>query len=151
MTTVSSQTLAENERQQLQEILDIPLPGTADLFTAVDFCASLVSVMVECEEEHYRLALCGRLAHALTVLNQRCADDMPDWMVRQLTMGTVPVSSVLDCWEDTETLVEYAQALTLALSGNTLLAKNAQDLVGLLHDLVYLLVDQLKTPFMAHS
>lgn len=136
---------------QIQEVLDIPLSGSADLLTTADFCATLVSVMVECDNEYYRQALCGRLSHALAVLRQRCVDDLPEWLVRQLTTQTVPLSSVPECWQDSEFMLDYAQALTLALSGNTLMARNAQDLVGLLHDLVYLLVDQLRTPLIVRQ
>ncbi len=148
MTTFLSPTLSEDDLQEIQDVLDIPLSGSADLFTTADLCATFVSVMVECEDEYYRQALCGRLAHALTILRQRCVEDLPEWIVRQLTTQTVPLSSVPECWQDSEFMLDYAQALTLALSGNTLLARNAQDLVGLLHDLVYLLVDQLKTPLI---
>lgn len=145
MNTIPTQNLYS---LQIQEVLDIPLSGSADLLTTTDLCATFVSVMVECEDEYYRQALCGRLAHALTVLRQRCVEDLPEWIVRQLTTETVPLSRVPECWQDSELLLDYAQALTLALSGNTLLARNAQDLVGLLHDLVYLLVDQMKTPLI---
>jgi hypothetical protein len=145
MNTIPTQNLYS---LQIQEVLDIPLSGSADLLTTTDLCATFVSVMVECEDEYYRQALCGRLAHALTVLRQRCVEDLPEWIVRQLTTESVPLSHVPECWQDSELLLDYAQALTLALSGNTLLARNAQDLVGLLHDLVYLLVDQMKTPLI---
>ncbi|MDX6041434.1 hypothetical protein [Scandinavium lactucae] len=146
MTTASSQTLSEDDLQEIQEALDIPLSGSADLFTAADFCGTLVSVMVECGDKYYRLALCGRLSHALTVLRQRCVDAMPDWVVSQLTVETVPLSTLPESWQDTDLLLDYAQALTLTLSGGTLLAKNGQDLAGLLHDVVYFLVDELKSP-----
>jgi hypothetical protein len=149
--TTTIQTCSENFKHQIEDVLDVPLPGSADLFTALDQCAAFVCVMVECQDEYYRLALCGRLAHALTVLRQRCAEDLPEKLVSQLTTETVPVTDVPDFWHDTEMLLDYADALTLALSGKTLLDRNSQDLVGLLHDLIYLLVDQLKTPFITHA
>jgi hypothetical protein len=149
--TTTIQTCSENFKHQIQDVLDVPLPGSADLFTALDQCAAFVCVMVECQDEYYRLALCGRLAHALIVLRQRCAEDLPENLVCQLTTETVPVTDVPDFWHDTEMLLDYADALTLALSGKTLLDRNSQDLVGLLHDLIYLLVDQLKTPFITHA
>lgn len=150
--TTTIQTCSENFQHQIEDVLDdVPLPGSTDLFTALDQCAAFVCVMVECQDEYYRLALCGRLAHALTVLRQRCAEDLPENLVSQLTTETVPVSDVPDFWHDTEMLLDYADALTLALSGKTLLDRNSQDLVGLLHDLIYLLVDQLKTPRVTHA
>ncbi|WP_253380356.1 hypothetical protein [unidentified bacterial endosymbiont] len=48
-------------------------------------------------------------------------------------------------------LLDFAQALTLALSGNTLMIKISQELADLLHDMVYLLAVQLKTPFIVRT
>jgi hypothetical protein len=66
-----------------------------------------------------------------------------------LSVETQAVTDVPDFWHDTEMLLDYVDALTL--SGKTLLDRNSQDLVGLLHDLIYVLVDQLKTPFITHA
>lgn len=151
MTTITPQILCKTFQHQIEDVLDAPLSGSADLFTALDQCAAFVCVMVECPDDYYRLALCGRLAHALTVLRQRCAEDLPENLISQLTAETATVSEIPDFWHDTELLLDYADALILALSGKTLMDKNSQDLVGLLHDLVFLLVDQLKMPFITHS
>jgi hypothetical protein len=45
-------------------------------------------------------------------------------------------------------LVNYAKSLVQTLSGGTLSEEVSQELTGLLHDLVHLLVEQLKTPFI---
>lgn len=151
MNTCTAQTYPETFQQQINEVLATPLPGSADLFTVLDRCAEFASVMVECNEVCCRLALCGRLSHALTVLRQRCDEDLPALLVNQLTTDTVPVSNVPECWHDSEMLLDYADALTLALCGKTLPEENSQDLTGLLHDLIFLLVDQLKTPFILQA
>jgi hypothetical protein len=85
MTTTSTQTCPETFESQIEEVLSAPLPGSADLFTIADCCATFVSAMVECDDKFYRLALCGRLAHALTLLEKRCAEDLPDYLIEQLT------------------------------------------------------------------
>ncbi|MBB1202962.1 hypothetical protein EGM70_22040 [Enterobacteriaceae bacterium 89] len=148
MATIPTRTYPEEYQAQIEEVLAIPLSGKADLFTVADLCATFVSVMVECEEEFYRLALCGRLSHALTLLEKCCAEDLPDYLVQQLTVETLPVSAVPDCWHDTEMLVNYAKSLVQAVSGATLNEEVNRELTGLLHDLVYLLVEQVKTPFI---
>lgn len=148
MNTITPQNHSESFQQQIEDVLATPLSGSADLFTALDQCAAFVCVMVECHDECARLALCSRLAHALTVLRQRCEEDLPDDLVEQLTAKVIPACDVPDCWQDTHMLLDYADALTLTLSGNTLTEGNTQDLVGLLHDMVFLLVEQLKTPFI---
>ena len=151
MATIPILTHSKNDSLQVEAVLASALPGSADLFTVVDHCAMFVCVLVECEEIYYRHALCGRLSHALTLLSQRCEEDLPDYLIGQLTAEVIPVSSVPDCWQDTCALLTHAQALTLALSGNTLMEKNSKELAELLHDIVYLLVDQLKTPFILKS
>ena len=151
MATIPTLTHSKNDSLQVEAVLTSPLPGSADIFTVVDHCAMFVCVLVECEEIYYRHALCGRLSHALTLLSQRCEEDLPDYLIGQLTAEAIPVSSVPDCWQDTCTLLAHAKALTLALSSNTLMEKNSKELAELLHDIVYLLVDQLKTPFILES
>ncbi len=47
-------------------------------------------------------------------------------------------------------MVEYLQSLNLVLLGNTLPGKVAEDLTGLLHDLVYILRDYVREPYRTH-
>ena len=44
--------------------------------------------------------------------------------------------------------VDYAVALTLAVMGGTLPASVAKELTGLLHDMVWLLADFVKEPYI---
>jgi len=59
-----------------------------------------------------------------------------------------PGLGIPDCWQETATLVEYAQALTQALLSNTLPPPLATSLTGLLHDVVYLLAEFVKEPYL---
>ena len=45
--------------------------------------------------------------------------------------------------------VDYAVALTLAVMGGTLPARVAKELTGLLHDMVWLLAEFVKEPYIA--
>ena len=44
--------------------------------------------------------------------------------------------------------MDYAVALTLAVMGGTLSASVAKELVGLLHDMVWLLAEFVKEPYI---
>jgi hypothetical protein len=57
-------------------------------------------------------------------------------------------SCVPDCWQETTLQVDYAVALTLAVMGGTLSASVAKELVGLLHDMVWLLAEFVKEPYI---
>jgi hypothetical protein len=100
MATIPILSHFENYPQQVEEVLASPLSGSADLFTVLDHCAMFVCGIVEYQEEHYRLALYGRLTHALPLLRQRCAEDLPNYLIDQLIAETVPLSNVPDCWQD---------------------------------------------------
>jgi hypothetical protein len=64
-----------------------------------------------------------------------------------LIAGEKITSCVPDCWQET-TLVDYAVALTLAVMGGTLPANVAKELTGLLHDMVWLLAEFVKEPYI---
>ncbi|WP_316043717.1 hypothetical protein [Enterobacter asburiae] len=95
-----------------------------------------------------RNALCGRLLHALGVLERLCDDDLPPHLIEQLIAGEATKSCMPDSWQDTATSVNYAQALAQAILGNTLPQSVAQSLRGLLHDMVYLIAEFVKEPYL---
>ncbi|WP_327060886.1 hypothetical protein [Leclercia adecarboxylata] len=72
---------------------------------------------------------------------------MPPHLIEPLVAGETVTSCIPDCWQETATLVEYAQALTQALLSNTLPQPVAKSLTGLLHDVVYLLAESVKEPY----
>jgi hypothetical protein len=71
----------------------------------------------------------------------------PIWLNR-LIAGEKIVSCVPDCWQETALQVDYAVALTLAVMGGTLPARVAKELTGLLHDMVWLLAEFVKEPYI---
>ena len=68
--------------------------------------------------------------------------------IEQLIAGDAAPSYMPDSWQDTATPVSYAQALTQAILGNTLPQSVNKALTGLLHDMVYLLADFVKEPYL---
>lgn len=134
----------------IQEIITTPLSPSSDLFVVVDTCTSFVCVLVENNNPVERLALCGRLTQALKQLENLCEEALPQHLIDALTADFLPASPVPDCWEDSSMLLGYTLALTSVLAsapGNKYVEK---ELTGLLHDLVFLLAEQLKTPFLLH-
>ncbi|WP_368278510.1 hypothetical protein [Enterobacter cloacae] len=57
-------------------------------------------------------------------------------------------SCMPDGWQDTLTPVHYAQVLAQAILGNTLPQEVNNMLTGLLHDLVFLLAEFVKEPYL---
>lgn len=54
-----------------------------------------------------------------------------------------------DCWRETAPQVDYALALVQAILGGTLPASVEKELAGLLHDLVWLLNEFVKEPYIS--
>ncbi len=62
--------------------------------------------------------------------------------------GETLTSCMPDCWQETALQVDYAQALTQAIMGGTLPAKVEKELAGLLHDLVWLMNEFVREPYI---
>ena len=92
--------------------------------------------------------LCKRLLAALKRLRECCDSELPSYLVEQLIAGEKITSCVPDCWQETVLQVDYAVALTLAVMGGTLPASVAKELTGLLHDMVWLLAEFVKEPYI---
>lgn len=143
MTILSAPTFNDNV---IQHLIALPLPASADLFEVADLCAAFASVLVETDNTSERHALCGRLLHGLAAMERLCDDDLPPHLIEQLIAGNAAPSCMPDSWQDTATPLSYAQAL--AIQGNTLPQGVNEALTGLLHDMVYLLADFVKEPYL---
>ncbi|KFC47409.1 hypothetical protein GY12_09705, partial [Micrococcus luteus] len=142
-----SYALAEDSA--VYHLINLPLPDTADLFELVDACAACVSVLVETDDAVTHATLCARLLAGLKRLRERCDAETPTriWL-NGSSRGETIVSCVPDCWQETTLQVDYALALTRAVMGGTLPANVAKDLTGLLHDMVWLLAEFVKEPYI---
>jgi len=137
---------SDPEHLTTQQVLLAPFPDSLDLFDVADLCCAFASVLLETDDRIGKLALCGRLAHALEKLEERCDSDLPEHLVTALTAEVLTPPAVPDCWYESSCLMGYTRALTATLTVNVLDAKTEAELAGLLHDLVYLLAEQIKTP-----
>ena len=148
MATTPGFSYVHAEESAVNHLLHLQLPDSADLFELTDTCAAYVSVLVETDDAVTFATLCKQLLAALKRLRE-CRDaELPSHLVEQLIAGEKIASCVPDCWQDTALQVDYAVALTLAVMGGTLPASVAKELTGLLHDMVWLLADFVKEPYI---
>jgi len=148
MTTIPTLTYPQSDEQVIPATLTTPLPAAADLFEVADRCAALVSVLIETDDSASRTALCEGLLYALRQLRERCDAELPPHLIAQLIQGETLTSCMPDCWQETAPQVDYALALVQAILGGTLPASVEKELAGLLHDLVWLVNEFVKEPYI---
>ena len=148
MATITTLTYPQSGETVIPPSLAMPLSAAADLFEVADRCAALVSVLIETDDSASRTALCERLLHALQKLRELCDAELPPHLVAQLIQGETLTSCMPDCWQETAPQVDYALALTRAIVAGTLPARVEKELAGLLHDLVWLVNEFVKEPYI---
>lgn len=148
MADIPTLSYLESDESVIQQITALPLADDADLFEAADHCAALVSVLLETDDSATCSALCERLLHGLRQLRELCDADLPPYLISQLIVGEKLTSCVPECWQETAIQVDHALALTHAVMGGTLPAKVEKELTGLLHDLLWLLAEFVKEPYI---
>lgn len=148
MTTIPTLAYPQSDEQVISPSLTTPLSAAADLFETADRCAALVSVLIETDDKPSRTAICEGLLHALSQLRELCDAELPPHLVAQLIQGETLTSCMPDCWQETAPQVDYALALVQAILGGTLPASVEKELAGLLHDLVWLLDEFVKEPYI---
>ncbi|MGU9774819.1 ash family protein [Salmonella enterica] len=146
--SASSQVACQLRGHIMNNLLIMPVPVSADLFQLADICTAFAAELVESTNAAESLALCGRLSHALTALRLLCDEDLPSHLIEHLTVGDLPAPCVPDCWADSYLLVGYALGLTQALLSCTLPRAATMELTGLLHDLIMLMAEYLKQPYL---
>lgn len=149
MTTNAKQSYLNSDEDTIQQLIARPLAADADLFAVADNCTALVTVLVDTDDSKTKSALCERLQHALRQLRQLCDGELPPHLVAQLVEGEKLTSCVPECWQETATQVDYALALTQAIAGGTLAANVAEDLTSLLHDMVWMMAEYVREPYIA--
>lgn len=149
MATTPEFSYALSEESAVHQLITHPISDSADLFELADACAAYVSVLVETDDAVTFAALCKQLLAALKRLRECCDSELPPYLVERLIAGEKIASCVPDCWQETTLLVDYAVALTLAVMGGTLPVNVAKELTGLQHDMVWLLAEFVKEPYIA--
>ncbi|HHP1266172.1 hypothetical protein C3B80_03925 [Enterobacter cloacae] len=148
MATTPGFSYALSEESAVHHLINASISDPADLFELVDACTAYVSVLVETDDAVTFATLCERLLAALKRLRECCDSELPPYLVERLIAGEKITSCVPECWQETALQVDYAVALTLAVIGGTLPASVAKELTGLLHDMVWLLAEFVKEPYI---
>ncbi|HDW3275400.1 TPA: hypothetical protein RMM66_002568 [Enterobacter asburiae] len=148
MATTPGFSYALSEESAVHHLINTSISDSADLFELADACTAYVSVLVETDDAVTFTRLCKRLLTALKRLRECCDDDLPPYLVEQLIAGEKVTSCVPDCWQETTLQVDYTVALTLAVMGGMLPASVEKELTGLLHDMVWLLAEFVKEPYI---
>ncbi|EKS6731663.1 hypothetical protein OR233_000016 [Enterobacter asburiae] len=148
MATIPGFSYALTEESAVYHLIHLQFPDSANLFELADACTAYVSVLVETDDAVTFATLCTRLLVALKHLRECCDAELPSHLVEQLIAGEKIASCMPDCWQETTLQVDYAVALTLAVMGGTLPAGVAKELAGLLHDMVWLLAEFVKEPYI---
>jgi hypothetical protein len=148
MATTPGFSYALSEESAVHHLINTSISDSADLFELADACTAYVSVLVETDDAVTFATLSKRLLVALKRLRERCDAELPPYLVEQLVAGEKITSCVPDCWQETTLQVDYAVALTLAVMGETLPVSVAKELTGLLHDMVWLLAEFVKEPYI---
>ena len=148
MATTPTLTYPQSDEQVIPPFLTTPLSAAAEIFETADRCAALVSVLIETDDISSSTALCEGLLHALRQLRELCDAELPPHLVAQLIQGETLTSCMPDCWQETAPQVDYALALVQAILGGTLPTSVEKELAGLLHDLVWLLNEFVKEPYI---
>lgn len=148
MATIPEFSYALSEESVIHNLINLPISDSADLFELADASTAFVSVLLETDDAVTFATLCERLLATLKRLRECCDAELPQYLVEQLIAGEKINSCVPDCWQETTLQVDYAVALTLAVMGGTLPASVAKELTGLLHDMVWLLAEFVKEPYI---
>ncbi|WP_313140148.1 hypothetical protein [Leclercia sp.] len=149
MTTIPTLTYPQSDENVIDHLIPLPLTAKSDLFEVADNCTALVSILIETDDSSTRAALCERLLHALRQLRELCDVELLPHLFAQLIQGESLASCMPDCWRETAPQVDYALALVQAILGGTLPASVEKELAGLLHDLVWLLNEFVKEPYIS--
>lgn len=149
MATIPEFSYALSEESVIHNLINLPISDSADLFELADASTAFVSVLLETDDAVTFATLCERLLATLKRLRECCDAELPQYLVEQLIAGEKINSCVPDCWQETTLQVDYAVALTLAVMGGTLPASVAKELTGLLHDMVWLLAEFVKEPYIS--
>lgn len=120
-------------------IMNKPIPAGADLFHLAGECAALVCGLMEYHSRTEHRAMCKSLVTSLEALTAAYHADTA------LPLPDNTASDLSEYWPDESLTLEYCLTQAKALVADTLPRDMIQPLTGLLHDLVNMLADQVKS------
>lgn len=130
---------------QTHPLLAVPFNAATDFTVLASHCENFAETLIESKDMALKMALCGRLNAALTLLQPTLLEPVPPHLVESLTVDTLP-ASYPSFEPGSELLCDYSLTLAQLLTGRVLLPKMERTLTGLLCELVWYFAAELKAP-----
>lgn len=130
---------------QTHPLLSIPFNTDTDFTVLADCCEKLAETQAESYDPALKMALCGRLAAALTLLKPDLHDPIPPHLIDSLTVDTLPKTPPRFA-PDADTLCDYCITLTQLLLCRTFPSHMEEQLRWLLSELVEYFAAEMTAP-----
>ena len=130
---------------QTHPLLAVPFNAATDFTVLADHCENFAETLIESDDPMLRLALCGRLAACLTLLQPTLNDPIPSHLTDSLTVDALP-ADMPRFVPDAELLCDYSLTLAQLLIGQGMQPKVEQTITGLLCELVWYFAAEMKAP-----
>ena len=130
---------------QTHPLLAVPFNATTDFTVLASHCENFAETLIESKDIALKMALCGRLNAALTLLQPTLLDPVQPHLVESLTVDTLPANFPRFEPECTE-LCRYCLSLTQMLAGQGFYSEMEKHLSGLLYELINYFVAEMKAP-----
>ncbi|EBR3471585.1 TPA: hypothetical protein G8N71_001121 [Salmonella enterica] len=131
--------------QSPDKLLTVPFNAATDFTVLADHCETFGETLIENDDPALKMALCGRLSAALTLLQPTLLEPVPPHLVESLTVDTLPANSPEFGPECTE-LCRYCLALTQTLAEQGFSSEKEKQLSYLLYDLINYFAAEMKAP-----
>ena len=130
---------------QTHPLLGVPFNAATDFTVLAGHCETFAETLIESIDPTLKMALCGRLSSALTLLQPTLLEPVPPHLVESLTVDTLPANSAQFGPECTE-LCSYCLALTQTLAEQGFSSEKEKQLSYLLYDLINYFAAEMKAP-----
>ncbi|PLP23136.1 hypothetical protein CWM92_24815, partial [Klebsiella michiganensis] len=118
---------------QTHPLLSVHFNAATDFTVLADHCDRFAETLIENDDPALKMALCGRLSSALTLLQPTLLEPVPPHLIESLTVDTLPANSPEFGPECTE-LCRYCLALTQTLAEQGFSSEKEKQLSYLLYD-----------------
>ncbi|HAF8380185.1 TPA: ash family protein [Salmonella enterica] len=126
-------------------LLAVPFNAATDFTVLADHCENFAETLIESKDIALKMAICGRLNAALTLLQPTLLEPVPPHLIESLIVDTLPASAPQFGPECTE-LCNYCLALTQTLAEQGFSSEKEKQLSCLLYDLINYFAAEMKAP-----
>ncbi|MBW5930945.1 hypothetical protein [Klebsiella grimontii] len=130
---------------QTHPLLSVHFNVATDFTVLASHCENFAEILIENDDPALKMALCGRLNAALTLLQPTLLEPVPSHLIESLTVDTLPANSPEFGPECTE-LCRYCLALTQTLAEQGFSSEKEIQLSYLLYDLINYFAAEMKAP-----